>query len=491
MYEAFYHLTVDPFMMSPDHRFSFPHASYAKARAHLEYGLLRGEGLVVITGVPGTGKSTVINDLLEEYAHQRNIHVARLLTTQLELDALLRMVAYTFGIQAEGMDRATVLYNIQQFLHRQFEAGKHVLLIIDEAQHLSEQALEELRLLTNIQLDPDHRFQIFLLGQPQLRNLIRSPAMEQLRQRIVASCHFEPLGEQETADYILHRLEVAGWKGDPQITDQALALIHRYSGGIPRRINLLCSRLLLSGAVDEKHVLDAADVEEVVSELPAEMLESSLHPTPQRGEVSVLDGRRAQGPAYAQGTSRYQRWHQAMRRGASQTAAAVAAPALSEPDEPEAPSDAVPRSGTTASLVRNPPPEALQRLEPSTPEPVPAAPDPAPRSEAEALPSEGRRDPVISDPPVLEDAVTEPDSQPRPPFEIVGLPDEGPGVPNHQPEHRRGRARAVFGALLAFSLVFAATYGALWWLETQGTFLFPPSQSTDSPPSEAELTPPE
>jgi putative secretion ATPase (PEP-CTERM system associated) len=471
MYEEFYKLTVDPFMMSPDHRFSFPHKSYAKARAHLEYGLLRGEGLVIITGVPGTGKSTVINDLLEEYADQRNIHVARLLTTQLELDALLRMVAYTFGIQAEGMDRATVLYNIQRFLHRQFEAGKHVLLIIDEAQHLSEQALEELRLLTNIQLDPDHRFQIFLLGQPQLRNLIRGPAMEQLRQRIVASCHFDPLDEQETAEYILHRLEVAGWNGDPEITDEALALLHRYSGGIPRRINLLCSRLLLAGAVDEKHVLDAEDVEEVVSELPAEMLESSLHPTPDPGDVSELTRRRKQGPTYARGTSRYQRWHNAMRQGAARTTAAVA-PVLEESVEPEESS-----------------PRPENRAEPASAHELPVlqkTPRPERVSEKSALPTPvEREEPTISEPPVLEDAVAEPR---RAVFDIMETetPPEVVEVEPDEPQSE-GRLRSVLSAILAFTLVFAVTYGALWWLETQGRSLLPgqPPATEDAASGEA------
>ncbi len=462
MYEAFYKLTVDPFMMSPDHRFSFPHKSYAKARAHLEYGLLRGEGLVIITGVPGTGKSTVINDLLEEYADQRNIHVARLLTTQLELDALLRMVAYTFGIQAEGMDRATVLHNIQQFLHRQFEAGKQVLLIIDEAQHLSEQALEELRLLTNIQLDPDHRFQIFLLGQPQLRNLIRGPAMEQLRQRIVASCHFDPLDEQETADYVMHRLEVAGWQSDPQITDEALALVHRYSGGIPRRINLLCSRLLLAGAVDEKHLLDAEDVEEVVAEMPAEMLESSLHPTPKPGEVSDLDQRRRQGPAYAQGTSRYQRWHDAMRRGAARTAAAVA-PVIEEPPAVEPDDTPLPTARDRVDPAGQP--EPPHREEPQPPEPTPAV--------------HQREEPIISEPPVLRET-GESELEARPLFEPA---EDEPGSDAPESGRGAGRIRSLVTAILAFTLVFAATYGALWWMETHGTPFLHATTGDHAPPT--------
>ncbi len=137
-------------MISPDHRFAFPHRSYIQAKTYLEYGLMRKEGLVLVTGVPGTGKSTVINDLVADYDGDGML-VARLLATQFEVDELLRMLAYSFGMDAEGLDKASTLTQIEHFLHTQFESGKRVLLIIDEAHHLSEPALEELRLLTNIQ----------------------------------------------------------------------------------------------------------------------------------------------------------------------------------------------------------------------------------------------------------------------------------------------------------------------------------------------------
>ncbi|HHB12185.1 MAG TPA: DUF2075 domain-containing protein [Chromatiales bacterium] len=478
MYESFYKLTADPFVISPDHRFSFPHKSYVKARAHLEYGLLRGEGLVIVTGVPGTGKSTVINDLLEEYADQHDIYVARLLTTHLELEALLRMVAYTFGIQAEGMDRATVLHNIHQFLLRQFQAGKHVLLIIDEAQHLSEQALEELRLLTNIQLDPDHRFQIFLLGQPQLRNLIRGPAMEQLRQRIVASCHFDPLEETETAEYVIHRLEVAGWSGDPQITDEALSLLHRYSGGIPRKINLLCSRLLLAGAVDEKHLLTADDVEEVVAELPAEMFESLAQPTPESGGSDRPDKRRrSKGPAYARGTSRYARWHRAVRQHRAHGAAAAAlAPVV---QEPASDSSAPGGDAAVASLVT------------TAPE-MPGLDDlPRPEQELSTALDTERREPTLSEPPATEEAPVEgKESTAEPKFQLLDreLEEVEPSETSLDAQHS-ARGRSLLAAAAVFVLVFAATYGALWWLERQGSSGVGPGITSAGGQTEA-VTPP-
>ncbi len=271
MYKEFYNLSTDPFMLSPDHRFAFPHRSYVKAKTHMEFGLMRNEGVVIVTGDPGTGKSTVINDLLADYEDD-DLLVAKMIACQLELDDLLRMLAYAFGINAEGLDKASMISQIEKFLSKQFEIGRRVLLIIDEAQHLSEQMLEELRLLTNIQHNHQTPFQIFLLGQPQLKALVNSPAMEQLRQRIIASCEFELLDAGDTREYIEHRLKIAGWEGDPEITSDAIQLVHRSSGGVPRKINMLCSRLLLYGSVDNKHRLTGEDMHQVIEELPAEML---------------------------------------------------------------------------------------------------------------------------------------------------------------------------------------------------------------------------
>jgi general secretion pathway protein A len=270
MYEVFYNLSADPFRMSPDYHFAYPHPSYQKARDYLEYGLLKGEGLVVVTGIPGTGKSTVIHDLLAQYEDQ-DIVVTKIVTTQVEVDDLLRLMAYSFGIDAENRDKATLLRRIEEFLNLQYEAGRRVLLIIDEAQNLSECALEELRLLTNIQQADEFHLQMFLLGQPSLKDLIRRPGMEQLRQRLIAACHFELLDVEETQAYVEYRLTVAGWTGDPEFSAGAFELIQHHSGGIPRRINLICGRLLLHGRVNEKHFLGAEDVREVIEELPPEM----------------------------------------------------------------------------------------------------------------------------------------------------------------------------------------------------------------------------
>lgn len=271
MYESFYKLKEEPFRLSPDHRFSSRHPTYARAADYLRYGVERAEGIVMITGAPGTGKSTLVGDLIDGISPTR-VLVANLVINQLEGDDLLRATAYAFGLRAEGLDKATVLHRIEDFFIQQAEAERRVLLVVDEAQGLPARALEELRLLTNLQLRGQPLLQVFLLGQEGLLEVVHDPSMEQLQQRIIAACHLEPLNEDETRTYVENRLEYAGWQGDPAIMDEAFSLIHQFSRGIPRRINLLCSRLLLYGSVDEKHELDGEDVQNVIEDLRREML---------------------------------------------------------------------------------------------------------------------------------------------------------------------------------------------------------------------------
>lgn len=276
MYEEFYQLQTDPFRLSPDSSFCFEHPSYTKARNHLLYGLMRDEGLVVVTGEPGTGKTTLIQDLLSDIGEE-NIAVAKLTSTQIGPHDLLRMVAFHFGINAEGLDKASVLMRLEEYFTKEYQRNRRALIMVDEAQDLSIESLEELRLLTNYR-DSQPLVQIFLLGQEQLREKIRGPHMEQLRQRIVAASHFLPLDRDETRAYIEHRLKVSGWQNDPQISQATFVLVHHYSRGIPRRINLICSRLLLHGAVEEKHLLKAEDVRGVIEEMPGEMLDPTAEP---------------------------------------------------------------------------------------------------------------------------------------------------------------------------------------------------------------------
>jgi len=269
MYKSFYNLTTQPFQLSPDPKFFYGSPSHKRAMSYLRYGLTQGEGFIVITGDIGTGKTMLVNTLFNDLSKE-NVVAAQLVTTQLEAEDTLRMVAASFGLAHEGLDKATILKNLETFMTSRMRQGKRVLLLVDEAQNLPPRSLEELRMLSNFQLGGRVLFQSFLLGQVEFRNTIQAKGLEQLRQRVIAAYHLEPLDQEQTRGYIEHRLRTAGWDGDPKFTDAAYADIYKYSGGIPRRINTLCERLLLFGALEEIHEFDADKINTVVQELKNE-----------------------------------------------------------------------------------------------------------------------------------------------------------------------------------------------------------------------------
>lgn len=274
MYTGFYGLDSDPFCLSPDPKFRFLHPSYRKAKVYMQYALQRAEGFIAIIGAPGTGKSTLVKELVNELRNSK-INVATLANTQVSAHDLLRLTDYAFGIPNEGMDNATALHRLEVYLSQQFRRGVKNLLIVDEAQDLPQKSLEQLRLLTNLEHNNRPLLQIFLVGQPQLLNVLRLDLMEQLRQRIIASCELQPLTPQEIEPYVLHRLQVAGWKQDPLVEPGVFTFLYHFSGGVPRRLNQLCSRLLLHGFVEEKHVLTTGDTSHVIDELRKEQLSFS------------------------------------------------------------------------------------------------------------------------------------------------------------------------------------------------------------------------
>ncbi|MCO6412156.1 MAG: AAA family ATPase [Thiogranum sp.] len=266
-----YNLSADPFRLSPDHRFAFPHASYAKARAYLEFAIRRGEGFITITGAPGTGKTTLINEIVASIGDS-SVLLATLSSTQLESRDLLHMVAAAFGLRYGDVSKATLLLGLEEFLTQQQRKNKRAVLIVDEAQGLSPAAIEELRLLANLQCQNRLLLQVVLVGQEQLRELVKAPGMEHLSQRIIVATYLEPLSLSDTVTYIEHRLKKVRWRGDPAITEDALRLIHRYSGGVPRRINLICSRLFLFGGLEGKQELGGEDAQIVIDDLQKESL---------------------------------------------------------------------------------------------------------------------------------------------------------------------------------------------------------------------------
>ncbi|WP_455211566.1 ExeA family protein [Kaarinaea lacus] len=274
MYAGFYHLNSDPFCLSPDPRFRFTHPSYGKAKAYMLYALQRAEGFVVVTGAPGTGKTTLTKEMVRQLNH--NFNIAQLVSTRLSANDLLRSIAYSLGIENEGMDKASLLRRMQLHLSEQHRLRRRTLLIVDEAQDLSQNALEELRLLTNLEQNDQPLLQIFLVGQKQLLNLMQLEVMEQLKQRIIAACALKPLRTNELEGYVFHRLRVAGWKQDPALDRNIFPHLKHFSKGVPRKINQIMSRLFLHGFVEDKHRLNAGDFSEIISELRSERLSMSL-----------------------------------------------------------------------------------------------------------------------------------------------------------------------------------------------------------------------
>jgi len=277
MYTSFFKFSGRPFQLSPDPRFFFGSRSHKKAMAYLTYGLNQGEGFIIITGDIGAGKTTLVGHLLGQLDSEKFI-AAKVVTTQIEADDTLRMVASALGIEQEKRDKATLLREVETFLTQSYNAGKRVLLIIDEVQNLPARSLEELRMLSNFQVDEGAVMQCFLLGQPQFRQTLASTALEQLRQRVIASYHLEPLDAEETRAYIEHRLRMVGWSDDPGFAPEAFAAVFEETQGVPRKINTLCSRLLLFAFLEERHAIDAHVVEEVVRDLAQEVAHGPTSP---------------------------------------------------------------------------------------------------------------------------------------------------------------------------------------------------------------------
>jgi len=282
MYDQFYGFTGRPFQLTPDPHFYFESGTHRKAMSYLGYGLAQGEGFIVITGDVGAGKTTLVGHLMNTIDPNR-LTAVKLVSTQVEGDDLLRLVAEQFGIAWEGESKAELLRSMEQYLREQARAGKRTLLIVDEGQNLAVSALEELRMLSNFQLGGHSLLQIFLLGQPEFRQtLFHSPALEQLRQRVIATHHLDPMEPEEVEPYILHRLGKVGWTGNPSFSPDAFEEIFDYSEGVPRKLNVLVSRLLLYGAVEQMTRITAQNVRSVVAEIEADrgIDASTLAPLP-------------------------------------------------------------------------------------------------------------------------------------------------------------------------------------------------------------------
>lgn len=270
MYDQYYGLSGRPFQLTPDPDFYFESASHKKAMSYLGYGLNQGEGFIVITGEVGAGKSTLVAHLMERI-DPAALTVAQVVTSALDGEELIHVVAQAFGLAVEGHDKAGALGAIEAFLQDEARAGRRCLLVVDECQNLEFTALEELRMLSNFQLGSHPLLQSLLLGQPQFRRtLAHHPDLEQLRQRIIASHHLEALNSDEVEDYINHRLAHVEWNGNPTFEAGLLPALYTATGGIPRRVNQVMNRLLLLGAIEEQSEIGLEMLDAVMAEMQSD-----------------------------------------------------------------------------------------------------------------------------------------------------------------------------------------------------------------------------
>uniref|UniRef100_UPI0035C9B238 ExeA family protein n=1 Tax=uncultured Sphingomonas sp. TaxID=158754 RepID=UPI0035C9B238 len=361
MYDDHYGLTGRPFQLTPDARFWFETATHRKAMAYLGYGLAQGEGFIVITGDVGAGKTTLVGHLMNTVDPTR-LHVIKIVSTQIEAEDLLRIVAGGLEIDSDGMSKAQLLVAIERGLHATARTGRRTLLIVDEAQALPVSSLEELRMLSNFQTGGHALLQIFLLGQPEFRERLHgSDRLEQLRQRVIAMHHLDPMEADEVGPYILHRLAVVGWNGRPFFTPDAFAALYAGSDGVPRRLNQLAGRVLLYGAIEGLETIDGAAVATVIADIA--------------GDVPVIKAFPVSEPA-------------------APVVEKEIEPALI-PQAPEAVAAEI-EPPRPLPLVHTPPPAEPRPIRPAydapvivapepTPDPTPRAPEPAPREDDLAI----------------------------------------------------------------------------------------------------------
>ena len=302
MYTDFFNLNGKPFQLTPDPDFYVDTRTHHKAMAYLTYGLAQGEGFIIVTGDIGAGKTTLVARVLQQNAG-KGIVIGNIVTSMINGEDLLRLAVDAFGMEPRSEDKAYLLNQLEQFFRSKQREGKRVVLIVDEAQNLPFAALEELRMLSNFQEGGTPLLQTVLLGQPEFRaRLSTAPNLEQLRQRIIASHHLEPMSREEVDSYIESRLARCGWAGDPAITSAAYDALYEASGGVPRRINNIMSRVLLFAALEEAHELDRDLITEVVADYDADNAmpdRASFH----RQVEAARSGSAPQGGGNSGGTS--------------------------------------------------------------------------------------------------------------------------------------------------------------------------------------------
>lgn len=270
MYKEYYKLQHNPFQMTPDPRIFFASKGHKRALSYLQYGLSQGEGFIVITGDIGTGKTTIVKNLIAGL-DQKTYIAKQLVTTNLDEQDLMEMICESFELISQGLTKAALLNQFKAFLNSAHKLGRRVVLVVDEVQNLPTKTVEELRMLSNFQINSKPLIQSFLVGQKEFITTLQDSSMEQLRQRVIASCHLGPLKENETNHYVNYRLKEAGWAGGSLFDDAALILIHELTEGVPRRINVFCDRILLYGYLEELSFFTSQHIHIVADELADEI----------------------------------------------------------------------------------------------------------------------------------------------------------------------------------------------------------------------------
>ena len=273
MYKNFFGLRANPFNVNPDPRYLYLTRHTREALACLTYGIQNRKGFVLLTGEVGTGKTTLLNKFLEWLRMQR-VATAFVFNPRLTTAEFFDYMMADFGIACESKEKSQRLLRLNQWLLERYRAGETAVLIVDEAQNLSSEVLEEIRLLTNLETSTEKLLQIVLCGQPELEAKLREPHLRQLRQRITLRCRTHPLTEEETESYVGQRLRIAGANGTPVFSPEAMKKVYQFARGIPRVTNLICEHALISAFVDQKKPVPPETVESVASEFELDDLTS-------------------------------------------------------------------------------------------------------------------------------------------------------------------------------------------------------------------------
>ena len=277
MYKSFYGLKENPFNVNPDPRFLYLTKQIEEALTGLMYGIQTRKGFITLTGEVGTGKTTLVNRLLD-LLHHRNARTAFLFNSRMNSNQLFDFILAEFDIACESKSKSQQLLKLNHWLLERYRLGETVVLIIDEAQNLTYPVLEEIRLLTNLETSTDKLLQIVLSGQPELEEKLKLPQLRQLRQRIMLRCRTSTLSKEQTQEYIAERLRIASASGEPIYSPKAVETIHVYSLGIPRVINLLCEHSLVNAFVEHERTIQPKTVEEVAHEFQLDEVEPVAPP---------------------------------------------------------------------------------------------------------------------------------------------------------------------------------------------------------------------